>query len=133
MTRAPYSTVLPYALLLAVPAAVLAACGEPETQYQPSALFVGQTTSAAAVAVVLGASSSQATLYACDGTGASAWFHGTASGSAVTAASDDGARAEATVSGARVMGTVELAGQRVDFTADTASGVAGIYLVEQSA
>ena len=95
-----------------------------EIRYQPSAVFVGQTApSGAAVAVVLGTSSSQATLYVCDGVSASAWFHGTSSGNAVTATTDEGAKADLTVAGDRATRTVEVAGQGVvNFTAERASG-----------
>lgn len=123
------SNVLGRSLLVLV--AALAACDGAAEPTEPT-VFVGETSSGdAAVSVAVGPA--EAVIYLCDGVGTSAWFFGTVNGGLVTAESEAGAAAQATIAGDRITGTVELAGGSVEFSAPLATGVAGIYLVEQSA
>lgn len=116
----------------------LVACASEEAP-TPSAIFVGEIASPeTAIAVLAGAeggtASGQAVVYICDGIGTSAWFFGTIDGDAIAAESDDGGAVQARVAGGQVTGTVDLPGQGpVAFSASRATGVAGLFLVEQTA
>lgn len=127
------------ALCTALAAATMIGCGDTEEPTEPtvSTIFVGEIASAeAAIAVVadVGTASSEAAIYLCDGVDTSVWYFGTLTGNVIDAQSDTGALATAMVAGDRVTGTVQLPGQPpVEFSASLASGVAGMYLVEQSA
>jgi hypothetical protein len=113
-------------------ATVLLGCSSSEPQ-PSSTIFVGALSSQASVAVVEGADGT-ALVYVCDGVQDSAWFFGTRSGDTISAESDDGGTVHATLAGSQISGEIERPGQAaMAFTAPRASGVAGIYLVEQTA
>ena len=122
------------ALLLA--ALTIVGCSSGESEPTPSTVFVGalSSSSTASIAVVAGNASNETLVYLCDGVQTSEWFIGTSSGNAITAQSEDGGTLQATRSGNQITGSLQLPGQAaVQFSASLATGVAGIYLVEQSA
>ena len=96
----------------------------------PGTAFVGVTDDPTLfVAVVVGASEARA--YLCDGRGLVAWFTGEAGdGQELNLRAEDGGRLTAALGADRLRGQAELAdGQTVAFTAEPATGMAGLYEV----
>lgn len=130
------------ALALLLP---LASCGGDEDEAQrtgataadaPAAgagTYVGEINGIdAAVAVVAAAPSGgrqSVKVYVCDGEDVSEWFPGVAEGEGFDIPSDDGdAVVRGTIAADAVTGSVRLAdGEPVDFRAEPATGVAGLY------
>jgi hypothetical protein len=119
-------------LVLATLATTVIGCGaSSEPEPGPSTIFIGQMATTS-IAVVEGADGT-ALVYLCDGVQSSAWFFGKLEGNALTATSEDGGTVQATLAGNQITGQVQLPGQAAaTFSASRATGVAGIYLVEQS-
>lgn len=113
--------------------------GDDETEPATEAVFVGEVSGTQmAIAVVVGApageASGRATVYVCDGIETSRWFFGTVADDVIAAEADAGAVVQATVTGDQVTGTVDIAGSGpLEFTATLSTGVAGVYLVDQTA
>lgn len=111
----------------------------PDAALAASATFVGKTTltNETSIAVLVGAdgsaSANTAAVYICDGIATGAWFSGSAKAGQIDATSEAGDTVKAKVEADRVTGQLQLAGKAaVDFTAPRATGIAGIYLVEQT-
>jgi hypothetical protein len=80
-----------------------------------------------------GTASGGAAVYVCDGTGTRIWFFGTITDNVIRAESEAGGVVQATVAGTEVTGTVDIPGMgTVELTATLATGVAGLYLVQES-
>ncbi len=111
-----------------------------QTQTKASAIYIGETTLAneTSIAVIVGTAEGttdqQAALYVCDGIATGTWFQGTAKAGVLDVTSAEGGTVKGTVESGRVTGRLELAGAAaVDFSAPLATGIAGVYLVNQSA
>lgn len=74
-----------------------------------------------------------AMVYICDGVSKAAWYYGYLTGTELHAMSVTGKAIHATVNDENISGTVELPnGVQTTFTAPSATGVAGIYLLENN-
>lgn len=72
-------------------------------------------------------------VYICDGVSKAAWYYGYLTNNDLHAMSTTGKTVHATVNDQNISGTVELPnGVQTTFTAPSATGVAGIYLVEDN-
>jgi hypothetical protein len=111
----------------------------PDDETATATSFIGTIPSAGtSIAVVTapaedGSAVDQAVVYVCDGVDVEAWYTGSLRAGSIDAESTTGLVAQATVTENEVTGTVELPGKgTVDFSVREATGVAGIYLVEQT-
>lgn len=118
--------------LLATALVALVGCGEPEPA--ASSIYVGELAAATPTSIALLADDSEVAFYLCDGVSTSAWFFGTRVGDSISAQAGDGSTVQATLAGDQVTGQVTRSGRAaLPFTASLATGVAGLFLVEQSA
>ncbi len=147
LTNPPFRSAARWALVAVLTAGAVG-CGDDEdttstpatTQTKASAIYVGETmlTAQTSVAVVVGTvdgtTDQEAAVYICDGVASATWFNGTAKAGVLDVTSADGAKVTGTVEGGRVTGRLQVTGAAaVDFSAPVASGIAGLYLVNQSA
>ncbi|MEB4591936.1 hypothetical protein VSS37_13165 [Candidatus Thiothrix sp. Deng01] len=127
------------ATLLALPPVIGAEetqCNNPGTQALYNT-FVGMTdTDETAIAINTGLQTNDignidALVYICDGVAQSAWYYGYLTGNELHAMSATGKTVHATVNDNNISGTLEMPdGSQTTFTAPSATGVAGIYLLE---
>ena len=93
-----------------------------------SAVYIGLAEDASISVAIVMSGEGEARAYLCDGRGVNSWLLGSASAGSLALQAEDGATLTGRRATDRVSGTATLpSGEEIAFSADLASGVAGLY------